>query len=99
MHKLLTHIRSFHAGRGAVVPQRNPNLHSPPTTGDNEPVKAAYLYPDAVPQPPSPRVPASHLPLSISAPPGRLARDGSAPLVQNRSAAEGVWGRHDPLRD
>lgn len=72
-----------------------------PTTGDNEPVKAAYLYPDAVhsTNPPSPKVPASHLPLSISAPPGRLARDGSAPLVQNRSAAEGVWGRHDPLRD
>lgn len=58
-----------------------------------------YIPMRFIPQPPSPKVPASHLPLSISVPPGRLARDGSAPLVQNRSAAEGVWGRHDPLRD
>lgn len=90
-----------------VVPQAAaPSSHTvtrhctAPTTGDNEPVMAAYLYPDAVPyRTPSPKVSASPLPRSISEPPGRLVRDGCAPLVQNL-CAEWVWGHHhDPLRD
>lgn len=85
VHKLLTHLRSFHAGRSAVVPRCKPTLRSPHNrwqrTGDGC-VFISRLGPFQLPL-----FSASHLPLSISEPPGRPVRDGSAaPLFQIRPA-------------
>lgn len=85
VHKLLTHLRSLHAGRSAVVPHCKPTLRSPHNrwqrTGDGS-VFISRLGPFQLPL-----SSASHLPLSISEPPGRPVRDGSAaPRVQIRPA-------------